>query len=298
MNSRNLQALPAASGRSESLWSYCRGGERIAILFFAYLAFLGVAFHFSRQRLAACAAIPLLIAIAAMVESRFGNRWTSYLRDWLLSGLVLIAYWEIDLFASPIFPIDRQENWLAFDRWLLNEASLRHLIEFFGPVVPTVLEACYFFLYTIPPFCLAMLYLYRQRGEVDRFYRMFLSGALGAYAMLPLVPMQSPRIVAAGLDSPGFESFFRTVNVWVLDHLDIATSVFPSGHVAVAFASYYGIRRALPDVLWVQRTVLGLALGVLLATVYGRYHYTADGLASVLITTLVFRAAEVLDRRD
>lgn len=297
INYPSTQAQSAVSRRQDTLWAYCRSGERIAIIFFAYLALLGVAFHFPRTHLAACAAIPLVIGAASFVETRLGNRWSSYVRDWLTSALILVAYWEIDLFATGRFQTDWQGNWLGFDQWLLNEVGLKRAIESLGPVIPTLLEGCYLFLYAIPPFCLAMLYVYRRIGNVDRFYQAFFPGALGAYALLPLIPIQSPRHFAPGEDLPAYTSAFRAFNVYVLDHLDIATSVFPSGHVAVAFASYYAIRRALPGAVWVHRTVLGVAVCVFLATIYGRYHYAADGLMSILITSLAFRVLEVLDRR-
>jgi hypothetical protein len=47
-------------------------------------------------------------------------------------------------------------------------------------------------------------------------------------------------------------------------------------HVAAAFSAAFGMRRALPERKWVSCSLLIMACLIALATVYGRYHYTAD----------------------
>ena len=53
--------------------------------------------------------------------------------------------------------------------------------------------------------------------------------------------------------------------------------MFPSGHVAVAFSSAFGMLRALPEVRWAGIGLTVYASLVFLATIYGRYHYAGDG---------------------
>ena len=50
--------------------------------------------------------------------------------------------------------------------------------------------------------------------------------------------------------------------------------------------------RLLPERKWVGRLLLGLAVSIAFATVYGRYHYTVDALAgfAVSVATAVFSA--------
>ena len=45
----------------------------------------------------------------------------------------------------------------------------------------------------------------------------------------------SPRLAFPSESLPAWHSVWRTINIWLLDHGDIDSSVFPSGHVAVAF---------------------------------------------------------------
>jgi membrane-associated phospholipid phosphatase len=99
-----------------------------------------------------------------------------------------------------------------------------------------------------------------------------------------------------GQDLPHYSNVFRWINLWLLDHCDIAASVFPSGHVAVAFSAAFGVLRSIPDRRKFCAAMFGLACLVLIATIYGRYHYAADGFASVLIATASWAGLEAFDR--
>ena len=72
--------------------------------------------------------------------------------------------------------------------------------------------------------------------------------------------------------------------------MDISTSVFPSGHVGVAFSTALALLFSAPTRRGLFAIALAAAILVYLATVYGRYHYAMDGLASMAIVTLALRA--------
>ena len=293
-----LRAANAAVTKSDTWFTRCRGGERVAAAFFIYLAVLACFQQVSPVKIVLMFAVPVVIIALGNLETIKGRRWTSYLRDWLASGLILIAYWEIDWLATGHYLTDTQNNWLVWDRVILYQLGLKQAVESMGPVGPVFLEFCYLLLYSIPLFCLLLIYLNKRRPLVDRFYRVFFLGALAAYALLPLIPIQSPRLFMPGQDLPIYSSVFRKINVYVLEHLDISTSVFPSGHVGVAFASFWGLYSVLPEKRALWGSVLAMALMVFTATIYGRYHYAADGLASVGITTVAWRLASYWGRDD
>jgi membrane-associated phospholipid phosphatase len=96
-------------------------------------------------------------------------------------------------------------------------------------------------------------------------------------------------------DLPHAASLWRHINVWLLDHCDISTSVFPSGHVAVAFSSAFGLLRAIPERRWVWLSFLAAAVVVFTATIYGRYHYAADGIASIAISVVAWLCTAAWD---
>jgi membrane-associated phospholipid phosphatase len=74
---------------------------------------------------------------------------------------------------------------------------------------------------------------------------------------------------------------FRRMNLWILNHWDIHSSVLPSGHVAAAFSAAFAMRMAAPRRRALTGALLVVAVLVWVNTVYGRYHYAADGLAGL-----------------
>ena len=180
---------------------------------------------------------------------------------------------------------------------MLSDWRLRAAIEVLGPAIPSVLEATYLCLYAIPVFCLAALYILGRRDRIDLFLTTLLLGGFCAYALLPFFPITSPRTAYPGFDLPSFGTWSRSLNIWLLNHLDISTSVFPSGHVAVAFSSAFGLWRALPEKRWLSYFLLVVSMVVYIATIYSRYHYAVDGLAGAMIAVLAWRTSEWVDHR-
>jgi membrane-associated phospholipid phosphatase len=270
----------------------CRPGEVIVIGFFCYTALLSLHYTASLPGKVLAALLPILLFALAGLETNRTRRVTSIARDWSVPVAVLSGYWQMGLFAGHHFS-PWQDTFLGWDRFLLGTVGLRTAIEAVGPVVPSFLEFSYSLLYTIPGVCIAILYVKGARSRIDKFLETFALGTLLAYALLPALPVASPRLAFAGMDLPNVQVFWRGLNVWLLDHLDIGTSVFPSGHVAVAFSSALGFRRALPESRGIFVALLAVALSVYLATIYGRYHYAADGLASIGISIAAWGLCEV-----
>lgn len=267
-----------------------RTAERITIAYFLYTAVSLTLRGAPAEQLAVSWSIPIWIWGLATLESRYSRRWSNYLRDWLPQALILAAYWQLEWFS--VHSGHRWQNlWINWDRRLLNEGGLRAIVELAGPILPAVLEAVYLSLYAIPPLAMTALYLVGARRNADRFLSTLFLGTLLAYGLIPFFPTIAPRYAFPGEDLPTYVSIWRTFNMWVLDHADISTGVFPSGHVAVAFAAAFGMWRALPAAR--RRLAYGffaIAAIVFTATIYARYHYAADGLASIGLAAIAWRA--------
>jgi membrane-associated phospholipid phosphatase len=143
-----------------------------------------------------------------------------------------------------------------------------------------------------------VIYRFGNRPAVHRYLFTLMLGTLTAYALLPHFPSVSPRIAFPGVDLPAFAGVWRQINVWLLDHADISTSVCPSGHVAVAFSTAFALLRALPARRALAAIYFAVAAAVFTATVYCRYHYAVDGAASICIAALAWRASAFLARGD
>jgi membrane-associated phospholipid phosphatase len=134
-----------------------------------------------------------------------------------------------------------------------------------------------------------MLYIYGHRERVDQFLFVFALGVLLCYAQFPFWPSDPPRVLFPSQDLPSYYTIFRRFNLWMLGNYGIHTSVFPSAHVAGAFAVAFGAWSALPEHKWVSRFLLVMAILIAVATVYGRYHYFVDALAGLVIAVVAWR---------
>jgi membrane-associated phospholipid phosphatase len=211
-------------------------------------------------------------------------------RDAVSLALVILAYREMGWLAQPHPNHALEQSWVTWDRVVLG-GGVRAAIESFGPVIPSILEIAYALVYALAPFAVAMLYAYRRREMVDEFLFIFAVGVLLCYAQFPFWPSDPPRVVFLGQDLPSYETAFRRFNLWMLGNYGIHTSVFPSAHVAGAFAAAFGAFRALPERRWVSRFLLVIASLIAVATVYGRYHYLADALAGVFVSLVALSAS-------
>ena len=203
----------------------------------------------------------------------------SVARDALSLGLIVLAYREMGWFAQPHPHHALEASWVTWDRVVLRGGAAA-VIESIGPVIPSILEISYALVYALAPFAIVMLYVYGRREKVDQFLFVFAVAVLFCYAQFPFWPSDPPRVLFQGEDLPVYDTVFRRFNLWMLGNYGIHTSVFPSAHVAGAFAASFSARGLLytgapggsADFLLVIASLIAIA------TVYGRYHYLADAL--------------------
>lgn len=279
---------PALVARGEvkpaSAWLHT--SEYVLLIYFCYTAILATAWHVPVALRALGIAVPCTLAALACSETRSGNKATGVLREWVSPALVLFAYQQVNWFAQAHSSFTRENRWVLWDRLLLNQWHARGIIESLGSTIPFWLEVSYLLVYAMPPLALGILYWTGHRKRVDTFLFTFLLGTLLAYALLPLFPSDPPRWVFPGQDLPTISTAPRRLNLWLLDHCDIRTSVFPSGHVAAAFSAAFGLLVALPEKKRYGVMLLAFATAIAITTVYGRYHYAVDGAGGFLVSVL------------
>jgi membrane-associated phospholipid phosphatase len=221
----------------------------------------------------------------AMLDSRRPSPTRSVVRDWLPMGFILYAFREMGLFTFPDSRHRLEQIWLGWDHALLG-TGFRRAIESLGPVFPALLEIAYSTVYVVPALGLAVLYVCKRRERAGDFDFILLLGVLLTYAQFPFWPSQPPRLLLPGQDMPSYTSVFREFNWWILGHYSIHSSVFPSGHVAAAYATALGLRRTLPEHKAAARWFFFAATVIAISTVYGRYHYFADAAAGLAMALL------------
>ena len=297
-NGRGAGAYSARAGLQYWLaWPELRASEWILASYFVYIAIRAELYGYQAGNPTFIASMMLAVILAAAsAGTTYGGLLWNVVRDWLPAPLILVSYRIVDCFARP-FPVKVMETrLLEWDHQILQTWGLRAAIEYFGSAVPILLEASYCLLYAVPPLAIGYLYWIRRRDLVDKFLFTFLLGTLLAYAMLPIFPTQSPRLAAPQGDLAPMGNWARQLNLAILDNCDIQTSVFPSGHVAVGFSSAFAMLLALRKKPQAGLVLLFLALLVWVNTIYGRYHYAADGMVSLLLSICAAAASLLLFR--
>ena len=272
-----------------------RRSERICLAYFTYTAAVaavrGLPLHVRLEVWVADAAV---LAILWLLSRPAAARRPALavLRDWLPLALLLLAYRQMGWMALPHENRNFENFWIGFDRLILYEFRLKTFIEFFGPMLPNLLELCYLLVYVMPVAAVAVFYATGARSRLDRAYTVLLSATLGAYALYPFFPSAPPRTVFPDSDLPPM-SLLRSFNLKILGAYGIHMSVFPSGHAAAAFSCAFAVRELLPAHSRTGTAFLTLAILIAVATVYGRYHFAIDTLAGFALAV----AALALHRR-
>jgi membrane-associated phospholipid phosphatase len=296
-----LATKPAAVSRILAA-AGVRRSEWVIVAFLVYAAIIGLALPIapSLQTRTVVVNLAILFVYGLLIRAdavRPGTI-TSVIRDWMPLAVIILAYREVGWFALPC-PSHRLEmKWVVWDRAFLRGGA-KAAIESLGSVLPSVLEIAYALVYALGPFCLAVLYISGRRRNADCFLFVFATAVLLTYAQLPLWPSEPPRTVFPGEDAPAYLTVFRRFNWWTLAGCGIHTGVFPSAHVAGAFAAAFGMRRAAAAHRRVHVLLFTVAALIALATVYGRYHYLADAVAGLAMATLAVALSHLLGaRRD
>lgn len=269
--------------------------ERVAMTFFVYLLGLGLFRGLPWTQIVWLVFPPALIFAAVRLEQTVSRPWTRVTREFINLGFILAAYWSVEWFNFEPKRTDLQLTWLDWDRVILHSWGLHNAIEALGGVIPYFLETVYMLLYAIPPIYLTILFTTGARRRTHRFLFVVLAGTLAVYACLPYFPVIGPRIAYPGVDLPSYTNAPRQLNTWLHDNADISTSVFPSGHVGVAFSTAFGLVFAVPERRRLILSAFIAAALVWVATIYCRYHYTVDGFASIFITFAVWFACKTWD---
>ena len=171
---------------------------------------------------------------------------------------------RIDLFLFGVQPTLWMQRWIV--PWLTDLLSLAYVSYYFLPVTLMV-----------------VLYLKKRPG----LYPVIFTLALGYYISFIgyiLFPAVGPRFAMTSLYTVPLEGSFITH--WVKDGLNAIEhnkrDCMPSGHTQIALTVLYLAYRYERTIFYV---ILPFVCGLVLSTVYLRYHYVIDLFAGTAIAT-------------
>lgn len=228
-----------------------------------------------RRTLALSVAGACVALSAALLRDARTGALLELMGTWGLLVALPLAYWApAPLVASSSI---RLERWLLGidDRldWLTSPSRTWPLDR--------LLELSYLLVYAMVPLGFAVVLASADQATVERFWVVILCAVLPCYGLLPLLPTRPPRALAG--KRPRSEDptpTFRRLNLRFLETFSNGWNTVPSGHaagaVAVAMLVAQSGSRLAP-------LVTALAIGIVLGTVRGRYHYVVDTALGVLL---------------
>jgi len=251
-----------------------------------------------------------LVCLLAYARHRTGWRLLRYLHDWYIFFGVLVAYKELYYMINPIHGADYDDWLIAVDRWLFGVDPTVWIAQWSHPALTEILQIAYTAFYLL--FFSIGYELYR-RGDRDLFHLYVftcVNGFFLSYLGYFTLPAIGPRFTLhdfANLDRdlPGvlltpylrwFVNWAESIPMNVPNDVAIQLTqrdVFPSGHtmmtlVLVYYAAHHRLRQR-----WF---IYGIAVLLVVATVYQRYHYVIDLVAGAVFMVICVLSAPVLYR--
>lgn len=171
-----------------------------------------------------------------------------------------------------------------------SQVSYRWIREFPNPVFSWLMHFCYLayagILYSAP----LALWLSGRRDQARLAIHALLVTFFICYVTFVLFPVVGPRYLFELAHNAATDVGPARLTQWVLNQGDAWGTAFPSSHVAGALVAtgmaYRGWRR------------LGLVLapfsaGLVLAVVYGQFHYAVDALLGVVLAGVILAAFSI-----
>jgi membrane-associated phospholipid phosphatase len=287
----------------ESWWrtllQACGPFERLTLAYLSFLNLLILLFHrnlpgapfFVLGHAALGGAIIALVAAARKSQHPV----LVTLRNWYPMVLFLFFFEELHYLVHLVVP-DWFDSWLiCFDYALLGVHPTVWIEQFASPWLNDLMQLAYMTYYLFPVVLGVALY---RRRELDGFWSVFTGTAVAyyiGYAVSILFPIEGPYHTLAVLQRVDLQGgFFTAIINWIETFGRVHGAAFPSAHVSGSLVALLGAWRFRRRLFWL---FLPFFLLMLVATVYGRYHYVADVFAGLLVGATGFRVGVDTGRR-
>jgi membrane-associated phospholipid phosphatase len=296
--SRDAARVSTIVRARESVFAACGAFEWVTLLYLSIVNTLIVAFRANLPAASIYIVIHECIAAAILIICWSAAKWNDarlrFVRHWYALPLYIYFFEELRSLVHLIFP-----RW--FDAFLIQfDYSIGHvdpsiwLTRFANPALNDFMQFSYmtYFIYLVA--LPAILYM---RREFRAFWTVMTSTAVAHYSVYVisiLFPVESPHFALAALQ-PHLTGGVSTALINFIESFGrVHGAAFPSAHVAgsmVAILASWRYRR------WLFWLCLPFFACMMVATVYGGYHYVADVLAGTLTGAIGFAVGSRLVNR-
>ncbi|HEY7193201.1 MAG TPA: phosphatase PAP2 family protein [Gemmatimonadales bacterium] len=227
----------------------------------------------------------LIVALVLLApRARESGRVGRFVADWYPMLLLPALYGEIGILTlSAGFQndqvIQRLESWVFG-----SQISYRWIRESPNVVLSWILHSCYLAYYPIlyaAPFGLWMTG--RRDASRHTIFAVMATFYL-CYVFFLFFPVAGPRYAFDGAHNVATQVGPARFAAWLLDRGDSWGAAFPSSHVA---ASVVATGMALRYWRTLGLVLVPFTIGLILAVVYGQFHYAIDALGGLMVAALM-----------
>jgi membrane-associated phospholipid phosphatase len=283
--------------------------DKVAIAYLLLIAFLIAIFSYRIKwwvflHVGHAIAIATVVLIARWEQSVIRDsasssraRLARFGRGWYPVALIPITYKELSYLIPLIHPRDFDSALAAIDHRFLGVNPTVWLERFTFPALTEVLQLTYSSYYLLPIILGVVLW---RGGRFEEFHFWVFIVVLGFYlsylgyiAVPAIGPRFLPEILQAQTKPLTGVWLFQPVRA-MLDRAEgITRDCFPSGHTELTLLVLYYAHKFHRKTFW---WLLPLGTGVIMSTVYLRYHYVVDVVAGALLTVAIVMMAKPLYR--
>jgi membrane-associated phospholipid phosphatase len=283
----------------ERLFQQVRPSDVINIAFVLVLLVVCVSFADRVQawRLLVSLYIAMLLVAGFLIwpprETRKPLR--AFLGRWYPLAFVVVAFFSLAEMVHHVLPYDIDSELIALDYAVFGVHPTVFLSRFLNPYLVDLLEICYASFFFLPAILAVTLYRKDRMSEFEAFAAVVCLGFYLSFLGNLLFPASGPSQTLEALHATSLEGkwvggFIRR-SIFALE--PYRWDCFPSGHVEVTIITLVFCYRFERRLFW---GMLPVGTGLILSTMFLRYHYVADVVAGGALAVAVVVMSDAMQR--
>ncbi|HYA87093.1 MAG TPA: phosphatase PAP2 family protein [Nitrospirota bacterium] len=240
-----------------------------------------------------------VLAVAILVVAVYRTRVDSAKKGFYLSVVVTVitvlsVFNSLGVLIAGIHSTTFDASLIAVDHALFGVHPTVWIEWLISPALSALLQFAYISYYFIP---LSLGIVLIARGRFEEFEEALFGILLCfylSYVGYLLVPAIGPRFTLNHLQTESLQAspFIEKIQDLLNSLEKNKTDAFPSGHTAVSLMSLYYAWRKREKILFAG--LIPVVTGLIISTVYLRYHYVIDVIAGIALTILTVYLAPIL----
>lgn len=261
-----------------------------------YLAFTGLIYLFDSLRghvhlvgvLLHLLSISAILTVRRFLLKQPEHRWKSlrFLHAWYPPAALPFIYKELAVLNRIIWDRYFDPIVQVWERILFEQSPVMWLSEWMNSFwMSEYLHFSYTFYYLMIPILGFALYGRRRYRAFESYIWTLMMTFFFCYLWFIFFPVEGPRYSFPSLAEQLQHGPFYRLSHWILERGAARGAAFPSSHVAAAVVTLLCAWK------WDRKVFIGLlplGVGLVLGTVYGRFHYGVDALAGLIVAFIFY----------